>query len=65
MPNSASDHVYLAIEAILIKLQYTKYYYMHTPIPIRPLIVELPSNGSVTYNLFQYYTSRKSTYKNK
>jgi len=65
MPNSASDQVHLGIGAILIKLQYTEYYYMHTPIPLRPLIVELFSNVSVIHNLFQYYTSRKCTYKNK
>jgi len=65
MPNSASDHVHLGLKAILIKLQYTEYYYMHTPILLRPLIVELSSNGLVIYNLIQYYTSRKGTYKNK
>jgi len=65
MPNSASDHVHLGLEAILVKLQYTKYYYMHTPILLRPFIDELPSNGSVICNLFQYYTSRKCTCKNK
>jgi len=63
MPNSSYDHVHLGLEAILIKLQYTEYYYTHTPILLRPLIVELSSNGSVIYNLF--YTSRKCTYKNK
>jgi hypothetical protein len=65
MPNSASDHVHLGLEVILIKLQYTEYYYTHTPILLRSLIVELPSNGLVIYNLRQYYTSRKGTDKNK
>jgi hypothetical protein len=64
MPNYASDHVNFGLETILIKLQYTEYYYMHTSILLHPLIVELSSNGSVIYNLFQYYTSSKSTYKN-
>jgi hypothetical protein len=64
MPNSASDHMHLGLEAILIKLQYTAYYYMHTSILLRPLIVELSSNGSVIYNLLQYYTSHKCTYNN-
>ena len=56
MPNYASDHAHLGLEAILIKLQYTEYYYMHTSILLRSLIVELSSNGSIIYNLFNTIT---------